>query len=250
MERRQVKPVSYNLVKRKKAKTSDQRPCRAFVYISQFSKRVEQRHLIIDDALFIHNGRPYEGQEFATYKCRIADCHCRAKIAYTNLQKLGNQDAFVNGSHGHPLNSVKELKLARGGFTREGEQIQFVPASIELPLPPKSHSDLDKMLVSDIQLSRREEQHFEGKYHEDQINGKVLGRSYYETLRVGQAEKFNLGVFATEEIPKGSFLGFFFGRLCRVLAEKPRYSFNVSVPGEKEELHVNAENSCERNKLA
>lgn len=128
MELRVKEPKTFScLVKKKIAKITEQRPCKAFTFKSQFSRSKENRRLIINKALFGSNGK--SGPDFAYFKCLKEGCNVRAKISHKNLENGGEQDAFTNGYHEHSLPERKEIRLENGTRNRE---VLFVDTALEV----------------------------------------------------------------------------------------------------------------------
>ena len=117
------------------------------------------------------------------------------------------------------------------------------------PIPENYNN---KMIGSSI-LSDDEIQFFKEIYNDE---GPESLTNHENSIMLCMNSKFGFGVKATADIPKNSMLGFYFGRLCRLLPNDSEYSFKLVTPEaksikiKKKPLFLNAEQVSERSILA
>lgn len=96
-------------------------------------------------------------------------------------------------------------------------------------------------------LTAAEKKKFRRIYGEDSSVAELPDHS--KSLSISQS-KFGFGVIATEDIPAGSFLGYYYGRLCRELPKHTVYSFELPGSCGGKRLFINAEDVEDRSILA
>lgn len=131
--------------------------------------------------------------------------------------------------------------------TSRTDEIDPLLCDVESPMP--SGPFLSQMLDVHI-LSEDERENFEKMAHEAADLGTgPQNESYLDSLLVSPCPRYGRRLTTTVEIPKGAYIGSFYGRLCRKLPKNSIYSFKISKKNEKS-LFVNAENEHDRPKLA
>lgn len=99
-------------------------------------------------------------------------------------------------------------------------------------------------------LYETEKQNFEKMAREArELGTEPRNKGYLDKLAVVRCLKYGKCVVTTVDIPRGAYIGSFYGRLCRKLPKDAIYSFKISEKNE-EPLFVNAESIDDRPLLA
>lgn len=151
---------------------------------------------------------------------------------------IQRSDTSVSSITDDPLKLASGPMQSKGDFSeqethRSGNQVKY----------------LNEMLDTHV-LTDAEKQNFEKMAREARKLGtEPQNEDYLDKLLVSPCPKYGKCVTTTVEIPKGAYIGSFYGRLCRKLPEDAIYSFIISERKEKR-LFVNAENIEDRPLLA